>query len=93
MVSADFGEKRGIRPRAFMGWNRKKVFSSVFSSGQLHPPHATYIRTFWEKWAERAQGGGPAHNVKQAIALAKAAATNASLGMLLYGAEDLFIDY
>jgi len=92
MVATDFGAKRGIRPRAFMGWNRKKVFSSIFSSGQLHGPHETYITTFWQKWAER-QNGLPVRNIKEAIALAKAAAANASLGMMLYGAEDLFIDY
>lgn len=93
MTALDFGEKRGIRPRAFMGWNRKKGFTSVLGGNQLWPPHMNYITTFWSKWAERDAGGGPKNNVTQAVQAAKDAEPMAGLGMVIYGAKDLVIDF
>ncbi len=91
MVATDFGGKRGIRPRAFMGWNRKKVFTAVLGGSQLHPPHQTYIITFWDKWAEQDQNGRPVRDITQAKDAAANAAPNAALGMVIYGAKDLVI--
>ena len=87
MVITDFTQKRGIRPRAFMGWNRKKVIGTgIISGGSLHPQHETYITAFWQNWAN-------GMTVKAAITAARNAAPNGGLGMKLYGAEDLQIYY
>ncbi len=40
MTINDFVNKRGIRPRAFMGWNRKKVLTWI-GSGEMNDDHAT----------------------------------------------------
>ncbi len=93
MTALDFGEKRGIRPRAFMGWNREKGFTSVLGGNQLWPPHMNYMTTFWRTWAERAPGGGPLRGVGEAVAEARKAEPMAGLGMVIYGAQDLYIDF
>jgi hypothetical protein len=92
MTGSDFLNKRGIRPRAFLGWSSKKIIG-LLGGYIFNNAHATYITTFWSKWAERNGSGGPKNNITQAIATAKAAAPEASLGMMLYGANDLVIDF
>ena len=62
MTTGDFINKRGIRPRAFFGWNRKKRFSDKFVTGLLDPDFQTWRTTFWTKWAERNGQGGPKNN-------------------------------
>ncbi len=91
MSVADFTQKRGIRPRAFMGWNRKKVVGTgILSGGSLFPPHMEYIGKFWDWWGNGGSGG---RNVSDAIDQAKQTAPNGALGMTLFGAEDLWINY
>jgi hypothetical protein len=92
MTASDFLDKRGIRARAFMGWSRKKT-SGWLNGYIFNTDHATYVSTFWNKWAERASGGGPKRNIKQAIDQAAATAPASSGGMMLYGANDLIIDF
>lgn len=93
MKITDFTQKRGIRPRAFMGWNRKKVFSSVLGGSQLNPDHSTWVSTFWNTWATRDASGGPRYNISEARDAANTASPNAKLGMMIYGADNLVIDY
>ena len=77
-----------------MGWNRKKVSDvGIIAGGQMDPDHMTYISTFWTTWAARDQNGLPKNDITAAIGAAATAAPNASLGMQLYGAIDLVIDY
>jgi hypothetical protein len=91
MIVTDFTQKRGIRPRAFMGWNRtKSVGTHIIAGNQLYPPHADYIGAFWNSWIN---GGGGLSSVEEAISDAAAAAPLAAGGMVLYGAEDLVINY
>ena len=92
MTGSDFIDKRGIRPRAFMGWSRKKM-SGLLGGYIFNTDHATYVSTFWNKWAERNVSGGPKRDIKAAIDLAKTTAPASSGGMKLYGANDLIIDY
>jgi len=88
MVIIDFTEKRGIRPRAFMGWNRKKVVGThIIAGNQLYTPHAEYIMAFWRYWAEP-PGDRP---LKDAVKHAEDTAPLAAGGMTVYGAEDLVI--
>ncbi len=56
MRISDFTVKRGIRPRAFMGWNRNKTFA-IWHNASAFISHATYISTFWTSWGS-APGGG-----------------------------------
>ncbi len=94
MKGTDFGTKRGIRPRAFMGWNRSKVIGTgILSGGAPYPPHVDYINTFWQTWAARNPTNGPQNDLTASINAAVSNAPNASLGMKLYGTEDLVIDY
>ncbi len=91
MVITDFTHKRGIRPRAFMGWNRKKVVGiRIIAGNQLYTPHAQYITKFWDWWSN---GGTGLRPVKGAIDQARNTAPLAAEGMVLYGAEDLVINY
>jgi hypothetical protein len=91
MVVTDFTGKRGIRPRAFMGWNRTKVVGTrIISGGGLYPPHMDYVDKFWNYWGNGTTGLRP---VKDAISEAKRVAPLAAGGMMLYGAEDLVINY
>lgn len=90
MVITDFTEKRGIRPRAFMGWNRKKVVGThTIAGNQLYTAHAQYIAAFWEYWTQP-PGNRP---VRDAIRHAADVAPLAAEGMVLYGAEDLTISW
>ncbi len=93
MTMDDFVVKRGIRPRAFFGWNRKKRFSDNFVTGLLDPDFQTWRTIFWATWSERNNQGGPRHNLNEAIDDAKNHANSAAGGATLYGAEDLVIDY
>jgi hypothetical protein len=91
MSVTDFTQKRGIRPRAFMGWNREKaVGTGIISGGQLYPPHMNYISTFWNYWGNGTTG---LRDVKAAIDHAKDTAPLAAKGMKLYGAKDLVINF
>ena len=95
MRTTDFTAKRGIRPRAFMGWNREKASGmGIIAGGGMNTDHMNYITAFWSTWAARnPTTGGPINGVKQAVTAAAARASMAAGGMQLYGAEDLFIDY
>ena len=97
MVTTDFTNKRGIRPRAFFGWNRKKNFTDWFVTDLLDPDFQTWRDTFWKKWAERDNQGNPLRNIKQAATLAdtnpNGSSNSAGGGRVIYGAEDLVIDY
>jgi hypothetical protein len=87
MVFADFWNKRGIRARAFMGWNRTKaVGTGIISGGQLNPDHENYIGKFWDWWGHGTSGD---RSVQDAIDQARLVAPSAADGMVLYGAEDL----
>jgi hypothetical protein len=91
MVVTDFTDKRGIRPRAFMGWNRKKAVGvGIISGARLYSPHMDYVTKFWNWWGNGTTGLRP---IKQAIREAEIVAPLAAGGMMLYGAEDLFINY
>jgi hypothetical protein len=91
MVVNDFYQKRGVRPRAFMGWNRKKVVGTkILQGGQMYQPHIDYINKFWDWWCNGTTGLRP---VKQAIREAELRAPLAADGMVLYGAEDLVVNY
>jgi len=88
MVITDFTQKRGIRPRAFMGWNRRKVIGTdVIAGNQLYPPHAEYITAFWRFWAEPPKD----RPLKTAVEHAEKTAPLAAGGMSVYGAENLII--
>ncbi len=98
MVTADFTNKRGIRPRAFFGWNRKKYFNmELNTSGFLDPDFLNWRTDFWRDFAERDGQGNPKYNITTA---ATAADTNDNGihnsfggGRMIYGASDLVIDY
>jgi len=97
MAITDFTDKRGIRPRAFFGWNRIKIFSDVFVTGLLYPDFIQWRTTFWQSWSARNPDGSPKNNI---TAAATAADTNpngvhnsAGGGRVIYGASDLVIDY
>jgi hypothetical protein len=93
MSLKDFGPKRGIRPRAFMGWNyQKQIGNTVMSGAQLYPPHVKYVTTFWNTWAALDANGQPT-TVAAAITAALQAAPLAAGGMQLYGAKDLAIQF
>ena len=66
MTGSDFVNKRGIRPRAFMGWSRK-ITVGWFNGYIFNTDHATYVSTSWSTWAARNGSGGPANNISQAI--------------------------
>jgi hypothetical protein len=97
MVITDFTDKRGIRPRAFFGWNRKKIYSDVFVTGFLYPDFITWRTDFWRDFADHDNQGNPRYNITSA---ATAADTNdngihnlAGGGWVIYGASNLIIDY
>jgi hypothetical protein len=92
MAASDFLDKRGVRPRAFMGWSRKKL-AGLLGGYIFNTDHATYVSTFWSKWAERDGSGGPLRDIQAAIQQAKTAAPASSGGMKLYGANNLVIDF
>lgn len=97
MVITDFTQKRGVRPRAFMGWNRKKLFTNILGGSQLDDDHEAYIADFWDKWAARNPDGTPTRDVMGAIVAARTKSNgfpnSAGGGLVLYGAQDLVIDY
>jgi hypothetical protein len=75
-----------------MGWSRKKM-SGLLGGYIFNTDHATYVSTFWNKWAQRNGSGGPLRDITGAKAAAETAAPASSGGMKLYGANDLIIDY
>lgn len=90
MTAADFWEKRGIRPRAFVGWNRNKFigFGWVMWSQALQ-----WRTTFWQEWSRIGRYGYPDQTLRDAVNAANEAAWWASWWLKIYGAEDLYIDY
>ena len=94
LAQSDFINKRGIRPRAFMGWAWSKVSGGVIMSHQLNPDHITWVTTFWSSWTDHNQSTGqPRYNLKAAADAAKTASNGSGYGLSIYGAQDLIIDY
>jgi hypothetical protein len=90
----DFVNKRGIRPRAFMGWDRAKfTHNGILAGAQLYPPHSEHISQFWSSWSSPNPTTGLPETVSDAIAAAAIKGPLASQGMQLYGAVDLVLQY
>ncbi len=97
MTINDFVNKRGLRPRAFMGWNRKKIIGWE-GEGTMNQDHIDYIDAFWQTWIT-APNNVPtplSRAVAQAGVETIAGTTNtqpnpAAGGMVVYGATDLTI--
>jgi hypothetical protein len=90
----DFVNKRAIRPRAFMGWDRSKfTHNGIIADAQLYPPHYDYISQFWSSWPSTDPQTGQPATLTKAINDAANKAPLAKLGMQLYGAEDLAIQF
>ncbi len=85
----DFVNKRGLRPRAFVGWNKSKVFAWTFNSTVMDPDHLNFIETFWNSWGSQTNGVFTPLSV--ALQAAATAAPAAKKGRVIYGATDLTI--
>lgn len=95
MTSSDFVYKRGVRPRAFMGWNREKQIGWM-RQGMFNYDHLEYITRFWQRWASVDPATGTMRTLKQARQYAEIRSNGTpnpqAKGMVVYGAEDLTID-
>lgn len=91
MVGTDFPQKRGIRQRAFMGWDQTKIVGSL--GAYWNANHSSLINGFYINWQTRDPNTGYGLNgVKAAFGLASG--TNSmSGGMHIYGSKDLIIDF
>jgi hypothetical protein len=80
----------GLRPRAFMGWNKDK-WIDIQGQGIMNPAHFTYVQTFWLKWSGQNRDG-TYNTLQTSVNAAKTAAgVAAASGMVIYGASDLYI--
>lgn len=95
MQVRDFVNKRGLRPRAFVGWDRSKLtHNGIIAGAQLYPPHVQFITTFWEFWSQSTDPNTrQPPTVAAAIDAATKAAPLAALGIQVYGADDLAFPY
>lgn len=91
MAGTDFSDKRGIRQRAFMGWDKTKIIGGL--GAYWNDSHSGLVTGFYQNWQIRnPQTGYGQWGVKAAFGFA--AATNSmSGGMKIYGSKDLIIDF
>ncbi len=85
--------KRGIRPRAFVGWNRAKPIGWLLQ-GTFNINHFNYISKFWQTWRGSNPTNGLPNTLVDSIAAAQASLPNGSQdgnGITVYGAQDLTI--
>jgi hypothetical protein len=74
-----------------MGWNRaKQIGVKIIGGRALYTFHMDYINAFWDSWINNGTGTRP---LKAAIQQAETDAPAAAGGMVLYGAENLVINY
>ena len=100
MQTTDFTSKRGVRPRAFMGWNTPKLFTDP-ATHQLSPNLQAYTDNFWNTWESLDTNGiyqTLTNSITQAGLLYDSVngsyyANPSAGGMVLYGAQDLDIYY
>jgi hypothetical protein len=88
MVINDFTQKRGIRPRAFVGWSHDKAFS--YTAGMLDPDFQRWRTKFWDYWSH---GGAGDRSLQEAIHQAALAGPSAAGGIVVYGAQDLTMNH
>lgn len=91
MSGDDFDKKRGIRQRAFMGWDQTKIVGSL--GAYWNSSHSSLIDGFYVNWqARNPQTGYGRFGVKEAFD--RSSATNSmSGGMHIYGSKELIIDF
>jgi len=86
-VSVDeFTGKRGIRPRAFLGWKNNVTIGWVTFNQQ----HATFIGSFFDKWANGRDSQGLPLGIKAAIGEANPQGWGPKDGLVVHGYEGLF---
>jgi hypothetical protein len=95
MTINDFLNKRGLRARAFMGWNRKKQIGWE-GEGTMNQDHINYITKFWQTWDTATNNIPTPLNIAiQAAGVETIQGTGQTLpnpaagGMVVYGAADL----
>jgi hypothetical protein len=88
MKISDFTDKRGLRPRAFLGWNKGKGYRYV-NAGLLELNFEQWNGNFWTEWNAR-------NDLTAAIIAAKnnpgGGMNTGNAGYVVYGAGDLNID-
>jgi hypothetical protein len=86
----DFILKRGIRPRAFLGWNK----NVTITWGAFDQQHNMFIGSFFDKWANSAHPiTGQPLGLADAIELASPSGWNQKQHLRIHGAANLrFLD-
>ncbi len=97
MKISDFVNKRGIRPRAFMGWSHDKAYAAdgTFQNPSVFEGHSAYVQAFWNLW-NPGPGNVPKNALQWSVNEAKKHVNNGIpspyAGITVYGATDLMID-
>jgi len=88
MVITDFTNKRGLRPRAFLGWNNPQIYRYV-NAGLLELNFQQWQGQFFQAWQQ-------ANNLTAAITRAThnpdGSVNTGNQGSVVYGASDLNFD-
>lgn len=79
----EFVNKRGLRPRAFMGWDQ----DVMIQWGAVHQGHLLFVETFFDKWAHYLEPDNV--TLRRAFDLASAS-WNQSGHLVIHGCENLF---
>jgi len=82
---AEFTGKRGIRPRAFVGWSKNVTIGWATFNQQ----HSTFIASFFDKWANGRDLHGFPLGIEAAIDAANPQGWGPKTGLVIHGFHDL----
>ena len=82
----EFTGKRGIRPRAFVGWNK----NCTIGWGAFDQQHCTFIPSFFDKWAHSVDLQGQHLGIRQAINSANPVQWTQKPNLTIHGYEGLY---
>ncbi len=82
----EFTQKRGIRPRAFVGWNK----NCTIAWGAFDQQHVTFLESFFDKWANARDPFGSPIGIRAAIQQANPTAWTQKPNLTVHGDEGLW---